>query len=251
MRDETDFTAITLQARKDAGATLSWARIAGYAGALVLHGLLLLTVLRPGADSERAPRITHVPESAAEPGMALVLLDAQVSNRPAPAARPKASAQLPTMTVTWSAPAPTTSSPDPAAVTETPESRSASAIPDLATLEAQIEGVARDLAGPLRERAIGQLPQMPGQARAIIPLHAPVKRWKQITPEQVGGVLARIFVATMAGNPDDHERARELRDPLQDWTSSHLNSFDEPHCEDPEDPLRDRRCYDDNPNIRR
>ncbi|AVP95927.1 hypothetical protein C7S18_01365 [Ahniella affigens] len=250
MRDETDFTAIPLQARKDAGATFSWTRVVGIASALALHGVLLLTVLRAPSDLPERPRVRNMLLQETPSGMALVLLDPQVkpSSHAQSMARP--TARMPSMTVVFRTPQdPDVSAPARPNSESTPPTTATTEL-SLSDLSSQTEAIAREMAGPLQERSNQTLPTLPGAAIGVN-LHAPVKRWKQITPEQVGNVLARILVATMASNPDDYEKVRDGRDPLQEWTSAHLNSFDEPHCDDPEDPLRDRRCYDDNPNVRR
>lgn len=245
-----DFTAIPLQARKDAGATFSWTRVVGVASALALHGVLLLTVLRAPSDlSERQHVLNPSPQEASS-GMALVLLDPETmpSSRAPNIARP--TGRMPSMTVLFRTPKEPDVSVPALPYSESTPTTTATTELSLSDLSLQSEAVAREMAGPLQERSNQTLPTLPGAAIGVN-LHAPVKRWKQITPEQVGNVLARIFVATMASNPDDYEKVRDGRDPLQEWTSAHLNSFDEPHCDDPEDPLRDRRCYDDDPNVRR
>ena len=124
-------------------------------------------------------------------------------------------------------------------------------LPDAASLQAQLPDLARDAVGPLRSRASGTLPTLPGRAQAYVPLRAPVRQIKTITPEQVGTVVAKLILSTLASNPDDIEKAREMRDPLQEMTQAHLQSFDEPDCADPDDPLGDRRCWDNDPNLRR
>lgn len=250
MSDEMDFTAIPLQARKDAGATFSWTRVIGIASALALHGLLLLTVLRAPSDLSDRQIFRILSPQEAPSGMALVLLDPEVKPNTHSQSIVRPTARMPSMTVVFRTPKePEVSAPALPNHERTPPPTTTTEL-SLSDLSLQGEAIAREMAGPLKERSNQTLPTLPGAAIGVN-LHAPVKRWKQITPEQVGGVLLRVFVGTMAANPDNYEKARDGRDPLQEWTSAHLNSFDEPHCDDPEDPLRDRRCYDDNPNVRR
>lgn len=108
-----------------------------------------------------------------------------------------------------------------------------------------IEGVARDLAasdrpfagsGPDTSRA-----QLPGRAEPFIAL--PVRFKRRPTPEQVGTFLAKLVVGTMADYPDDFESATKLRSPLRDLTDTHIENLIDPVCNDPENPLRDERCW--------
>lgn len=241
-----DFDAYVPKPRPLARPRWSWSRTAAIAVALVVHAALGLRVLLPATEADVLPR-----QSAAEERspMALVLLET-----PAPTATPEPVSPTtprnrtqamperrpePAMTAVF--PEPATDAPAPAPTMP----------PTAARLEAQLPDLARSIAGQAVSRANGTLPALPGRAVAVLPLHAPVKRWKQITPERIGTVLAAMFVGTMAANPDDFEKARDLRDPLREMTEAHLQSFNEPRCDDPADPLRDRRCWDDNPNLRR
>lgn len=247
MPDEMDFDAYVPKPRDPMPRAWSWPRTIAIAAALVVHAALGLRVTLPPSGSDLIPRAPAVQD---RPAMALVLIDT-----PEPLATPESA--RPSMR---DARAPTTPPGRPVrpamtAVFRDPESTDpespVASVPSAVRLEAQLPDLARSLSGPTGARPNGTLPALPGSAVAVVPLHAPVKRWKQVTPEQVGNVLAALFVSTMAANPDDFEKARDGRDPLREMTEAHLNSFNEPDCADPADPLRDRRCWDDNPNLRR
>jgi len=242
---ETDFSAYVPQPRVDA-PRVSIARVLALACAITLHAALLLHWSLPASEADRVRIVRSTPDSSP---MELVLIEQHAPEAPLQ----PAIGRLPPLEVRYT---PTNATPAPAsppamsATFSEPEA-DAQSIPNAASLEAQIPDLARQFGGPLKPRPNGTLPQLPGSAVAIVPLHAPVKRWKQITPEQVGNVLARMIVGTMASNPDDFEKAREGRDPLREMTEAHLQSFNEPHCDDPDDPLADRRCWDNDPNLRR
>lgn len=108
-----------------------------------------------------------------------------------------------------------------------------------------IEGVARDLAASDRPFT-GTEPdasraQLPGRSEAFV--HLPLHHKESVTPQQIGLYIGKLVVATMADYPDDFESATRLRSPLQDRTDDHLENLIDPVCNDPENPLRDERCW--------
>lgn len=242
---ETDFSAYQPKPRVDA-PRVSLVRVIGFATAITLHAGLLLHWWLPASEADRLRIVRSTVDTAP---MELVLIEQQT-----PSASPQtAIGRLPPLEVRYTPvrePRVQTTRPAMTATFSEPQAQAAP-MPSAASLEAQLPDLARQFSGPLKPRPNGTLPQLPGSAVAIVPLHAPVKRWKQITPEQIGNVLARMVVGTMASNPDDFEKVREGRDPLREMTEAHLQSFDEPHCDDPDDPLADRRCWDNDPNLRR
>lgn len=117
--------------------------------------------------------------------------------------------------------------------------------PTAADLFGSIEGAARTLSdGDPRLPNAGMpsaLARLPGSDQAIINL--PVRFKRRPTPQQLAIFALRFLVATTAANPDDMESVKTLRNPLQDLTDAHMLGIKEPDCNDPDDPLRDPRCY--------
>ncbi len=117
--------------------------------------------------------------------------------------------------------------------------------PTAAALFGSIEGAARALSDSDPRLPNAGMPsaraRLPGSDQAIIDL--PLRFKRRPTPQQLTLFALRIFVATMAGNPDDMESVKTLRNPLQDLTDAHMLGIKEPECNDPDDPLRDPRCY--------
>ena len=243
MTEEMDFTALKPRPAIEQAQVFSWGRTVALAVALSLHAGLMLRITLPPGDAP-APSVRKV--ESVLPAMNLVFIDA-----PREATLASEQQRLPTMRVTWTPPpvaVPAVRALDEPSPMDTPP---VTLMPDAATLQAQLPELARSAAGPLKTRPVGTLPGLPGRAQAFVPLSAPVRQIKTITPEQVGTVVAKLILSTMASNPDDIEKAREMRDPLQEMTQAHLQSFDEPDCADPDDPLGDRRCWDNDPNLRR
>jgi hypothetical protein len=108
-----------------------------------------------------------------------------------------------------------------------------------------IEDAARELTAGDRRLPDAGMPsaiaRLPGSADAIVDL--PVRFKRRPTPQQVTMFALRILVGTMASNSDDLEQVRTMRNPLQDLTDAHIQGMKDPECNDPEDPLRDPRCY--------
>lgn len=199
---------------------------------LTVHLGVLLHLLAPPQPSASQ----HRASANASNSLQVILLDAQpqlvsMATKLPPAIVRVPPAQLPLATPTHSTMA--------AEIAEPRDS------PSAAQLFGSIEGAARELstgdprlpnAGMPSARA-----RLPGSDVAIIDL--PLRFKRRPTPQQVTLFALRIFVATMAANPDDMESVKTLRNPLQDLTDAHMLGIKEPECNDPNDPLRDPRCY--------
>lgn len=214
-----------------------WLHVAGIAVSVAVHAVVLLRLLAAPMPIQTAPRDFV----AAAEVLEVILLD------------PKTPAVvLPTDLVANTVPAATTARPRLAApvsiATAHPQPALAPVQRD-ATSAAQlfdgIEGAARELtAGDPRLRGAGMpssIARLPGSADAIVDL--PLRFKRRPTPQQVAMFALRILVATTASYSDDLEQVRTLRSPLQDLTDAHIQGMKDPECNDPEDPLRDPRCY--------
>jgi hypothetical protein len=218
-----------------------WLRVAGIAVSLAVHAAVLLRLLAAPMPIQVVPRDYVATADVLE----VILLE------------PKAPATLP-FTASLPDPVSAPSTLHPAVRRDAP--LRAMAVPRQAEVAADpvqpevasaaqlfngIEDAARELTAGDRRLPNAGMPsaiaRLPGSADAIVDL--PVRFKRRPTPQQVTMFALRILVGTMASNSDDLEQVRTMRNPLQDLTDTHIQGMKDPECNDPEDPLRDPRCY--------
>jgi hypothetical protein len=228
-----------LRPRQTRPTAPQWARVLAIALSLAVHLAVLARLLA-------APDVIHArPRAEARDSNALevVLLDPEIAvsaplipSLQSPATAPVQPRRKPPLTQP---------DPPPSAPAQTDQVSEAPTTTTSAQLFNGIEAAARDLtAGDPRLPGAGMpsaLARLPGSADAIVNL--PVRFKRRPTPQQVTLFALRILVGTMASNPDDMEQVRTMRNPLQDLTDAHIQGMKEPICNDPDDPLRDPRCY--------
>lgn len=219
---------------------LQWPRIAAFAIALVVHLAVLLRLLAAPEPMQEPSRRSV----AADESLQVFLLDPPTPVAPVEApppivvvvARPPLAPR---------AASPVAAPPEPAPPPRPAAPIAADAPVSAAQLFGGIEGAAKDLTASDRPLPGAGMPsaiaQLPGSAEPIVDL--PVRFKRRPTPKQVTLVLARIVLGTMAANSDDLEQVRTMRNPLQDLTDAHIKGMKDPECNDPQDPLRDPRCY--------
>ncbi|MDZ4812809.1 MAG: hypothetical protein SGI99_09390 [Pseudomonadota bacterium] len=204
---------------------------------LTVHVGVLLHLLAPPLAS--APQ--HRASAKASNSLQVILLDAQPQLAPAATKPPPAITRRPSAQRLRSSLA--TPLPMHSAVEAQVDPQRNT--PTAADLFGSIEGAARALSdGDPRLPNVGMpsaRTRLPGSDQAIIDL--PLRFKRRPTPQQLTKFALRIFVATMAAYPDDMESVKTLRNPLQDLTDAHMLGSKEPECNDPDDPLRDPRCY--------
>lgn len=226
-----------LPLRTPAPPRLSKRRIAGYALSLILHGLLLMHLLRPAQPM--AERI-YVDHDSGQ--MSLVLIESPpiapltpdrtptTSNRrPLPAAGAAASASTPLTPRRRKKEAMAAVFPDPPSFGPS-AAQAHELFDDIEQAAAQIVAQDKPLPNAGMPSAIGRVP---GRAEEFI--HLPLRH-------QQGGAVARaIGVITkhmiLGDLPEDRLRGLSER-------SGYVNNGGEPVCNDPENPVADKRCWE-------
>ncbi len=227
-----------LRPRKTVPTSPQWARVTAIVFSLVVHLAVLARLLAAPDVIQSRPRADFVDSNVLE----VVLLDPKT-----PVAIPQnAFVERPPTTIVQHTPKMSLPEPPPSQAAQTePVSETFPATTTSAQLFNGIDAAARDLtAGDPRLPGAGMpsaLARLPGSADAIVDL--PVRFKRRPTPQQVTMFALRILVATMASNSDDMEQVRTMRNPLQDLTDAHIQGMKDPECNDPDDPLRDPRCY--------
>jgi hypothetical protein len=229
-----------LRPRQTRPTSPHWSRVLAITLSLAVHLAVLARLLAAPDAIHTRPRAEATDSNVLE----VVLLDPEI-----PVSAPLIpSLQRPTTTPVQPRRKPPLSQPEPPSSAPA-QTDQVSEVPPATITSAQlfngIEAAARDLtAGDPRLPGAGMpsaLARLPGSADAIVDL--PVRFKRRPTPQQITLFALRILVGTMASNPDDMEQVRTMRNPLQDLTDAHIQGIKDPECNDPEDPLRDPRCY--------
>lgn len=214
-----------------------FSHVIGFAASLIVHAALLLRLL--ASPSAFVSASVTRSESTSAAAIQVYLLEATPPIA-TPTEKPSALIaveRLPAVRAAVSKASSSASRPAAPIAEDAPVSS--------AQLFGGIEGVARDLtasdrpftgSGPDTSRA-----QLPGRAEAFV--HLPLHHKEAVTPQQIGLYIGKLVVATMIAHPDDFQSATRMLSPLQDRTDNHLHELIDPVCNDPENPLRDERCW--------